>query len=148
MGMKENFEYDEDEIRRVRELTKTDTLNGKYLDDYTLCIPITFNTYQEGTRWTAQYPEHLPTDVYCMMGLCGEVGELSEKIKKRHRDGLKVSEEKFKEDLTKEAGDALYYLTALCDDYGISLENVAKVNQYKLLDRMSRGVIKGSGDNR
>jgi len=63
-----------------------------------------------------------------LLGLCGEAGEVAEKAKKQFRDNV--------------------YVAALSNLYGSNLEAVAKMNLDKLNDRQSRGVLKGSGDNR
>jgi NTP pyrophosphatase (non-canonical NTP hydrolase) len=42
----------------------------------------------------------------------------------------------------------LWYISALADDLGVTLEEVAQANVDKLRSRMERNKIKGSGDNR
>jgi NTP pyrophosphatase (non-canonical NTP hydrolase) len=77
------------------------------------------------------------------LGLVGEAGEFAEKVKKMIRDGT------FDKDLaTKELGDVLFYLTALANYFGSSLQEVLEQNVIKLNDRKNRGVLRGSGDNR
>lgn len=78
------------------------------------------------------------------LGLIGESGEIAEKIKKLLRDNTKVEAQ----DIVKELGDVAFYLTALANYFGSSLEEVLQVNMIKLDDRQERGVLKGSGDNR
>jgi NTP pyrophosphatase (non-canonical NTP hydrolase) len=102
-----------------------------------------FKKYQELAKTTAIYPENAKIFYPCL-GLAGEVGEICEKIKKHVRDGRELD----KEDLTKELGDVLWYLSALSGDLGINLEDVAVKNYEKLKSRMERNVISGSGDNR
>lgn len=111
-------------------------------------IPMTFNMYQQGTRWTASYPENMPTDVYLSMGVAGETGELVEVVKKLHRNNNGVMTPEIKEKLIKEAGDVLYYLSALMLSHDIDMEDVAKTNQLKLVDRWKRKVVCSEGDNR
>ena len=53
-----------------------------------------------------------------------------------------------KDDLTKELGDVLWYLSAVANDLGIDLQSVAERNIKKLKSRQERGVLGGSGDNR
>tara|TARA_R100000951_G_scaffold108976_1_gene105652 strand:+ start:27624 stop:27941 length:318 start_codon:yes stop_codon:yes gene_type:complete len=79
-----------------------------------------------------------------LLGLCGEAGEVAEKAKKQLRDNAKVTSE----EIQRELGDVLFYVAALSNLYGSNLEAVAKMNLDKLNDRQSRGVLKGSGDNR
>jgi NTP pyrophosphatase (non-canonical NTP hydrolase) len=102
-----------------------------------------FKQYQSLAKTTAIYPENARITYPCL-GLAGEVGEVCEKVKKHIRDGRVLD----KEDLTKELGDVLWYLSALAGDLGIDLEDVAKTNYEKLKSRMERNVISGSGDNR
>jgi len=47
-----------------------------------------------------------------------------------------------------ELGDVLWYVSALADDLGITLEQVAQWNVDKLQRRMQLNKIKGDGDNR
>ena len=102
-----------------------------------------FKQYQQLAKTTAIYPENAKI-FYPTLGLAGEVGEICEKIKKYVRDGRELD----KDDLTKELGDVLWYLSALSGDLGINLEDVAIKNYEKLKSRMERNVISGSGDNR
>lgn len=78
------------------------------------------------------------------LGLMGEAGEVSEKIKKMIRDGSRFTPE----DIVKELGDVVFYATALANYYGYGLSAMLRMNVEKLDDREARGVIKGSGDNR
>jgi len=78
------------------------------------------------------------------LGLAGEAGEVSEKIKKLFRDKNKFSDE----DILKELGDVLFYTVALANIFGGNLRKVMEMNMAKLDDREQRGVLKGSGDNR
>lgn len=78
------------------------------------------------------------------LGLVGEAGELAEKLKKSIRDYSLFD----KEGSLKELGDVLFYVAALANLYGGSLQTVAEMNMKKLDDRQLRGVLQGSGDNR
>ena len=78
------------------------------------------------------------------LGLAGEAGEVSEKIKKLFRDKNRFTDE----DLLKELGDVLFYTVALANIFGGNLRKVMEMNMAKLDDREQRGVLKGSGDNR
>jgi NTP pyrophosphatase (non-canonical NTP hydrolase) len=78
------------------------------------------------------------------LGLVGEAGEVAEKVKKYLRDNTKVSQK----EIVKELGDILFYTTALANYFYSNLPEVMETNMDKLNDRVKRGVIKGSGDNR
>jgi len=80
---------------------------------------------------------------YCALGLTGEAGEYSEKIKKLLRDGNLN-----KELSAKELGDVLWYLTRSAHELGYSLEEIAKMNIAKLEDRRARSALSGEGDER
>ena len=111
-----------------------------------------FTEYQNLAYATAIYPKKYEI-IYPALGLCGEAGEVAEKIKKSIRDGLpdyprEHRERAFKEDLTKELGDVLWYISALASDLDISLNEIAENNLLKLASRKKRNMIGGSGDNR
>jgi NTP pyrophosphatase (non-canonical NTP hydrolase) len=103
------------------------------------------NDYQRKAESTAVYPDEYRI-LYPTLGLAGEAGEVADKVKKVYRDGEPSMF--YKEELAKELGDVLWYISILARDLGYSLEYVAQMNIDKLEDRMSRGKIKGSGDNR
>ena len=100
-----------------------------------------FDDYQKLAISTAIYPEEYKI-IYPTLGLCGESGEVAEKIKKHIRDGKSLN------GLKKELGDVLWYIAALAEDLDISLQDVAELNIQKLSDRKERNVISGDGDNR
>lgn len=106
-----------------------------------------FQEYQKKASSTAIYPEHLKV-LYPVIGLAGEVGEVSEKIKKVFRDKNGEFSEEAKEEIQKELGDVLWYLAAISSDLEISLGEAATQNIEKLFSRKERGVLQGSGDNR
>jgi NTP pyrophosphatase (non-canonical NTP hydrolase) len=81
--------------------------------------------------------------MYPTLGLCGEAGEVAEKVKKQVRDGVFNRHE-----VAKELGDVLWYLANISNDIGYSLKEIANMNVDKLRSRKERDVIKGSGDNR
>lgn len=53
-----------------------------------------------------------------------------------------------KKELQKELGDALWYISQIATELGLSLEEIASANLKKLLSRKESGVLGGSGDNR
>ena len=109
---------------------------------------MTFDEYQKQSKGTAQYSSFVPPWVYLALGLAGESGEVVDKIKKvvRNNDGVFTAEAKV--ELQKELGDVLWYVSQLCEELGLSLDDVAQMNRAKLEDRKARDVIKSRGDNR
>lgn len=106
-----------------------------------------FQQYQEQAITTKIYSPEVAIP-YVVLGITGEAGEIAEKVKKALRDNNGVIDEDRKRELSKEVGDVLWYLAALCEELGISLNDVAEENIQKLQSRKDRGVLKGSGDNR
>lgn len=87
-------------------------------------------------------------DVYCALGLADEAGEVAGKVKKVLRDSGGIVTAETKEAIKLELGDALWYLTQIATSLDLTLEEVAASNLLKLLGRLERGTIGGSGDNR
>ena len=85
------------------------------------------------------------TPDYAVLGLVGEVGELFGLMAKAVRDGRKFDHE---QNVKKELGDILWFVSAIAEDNGFTLEEIARSNINKLQDRKSRNVLQGSGDNR
>ncbi len=107
-----------------------------------------FDLYQVECKKTAVYPTIGKKFVYPVIGLVGEAGEVSEKIKKVFRDdGGKLTKEKSIE-IAKELGDVLWYIAQISTELKIKLSDVAKVNIEKLSSRQERNQLHGSGDNR
>lgn len=80
---------------------------------------------------------------YMVLGLTSESGEVAGKLKKHIRDGIFD-----KNAFLSEVGDVLWYIAGICSVCDVNLSDVAKSNINKLIDRQSRNVISGSGDDR
>jgi NTP pyrophosphatase (non-canonical NTP hydrolase) len=104
--------------------------------------------YQRLSRRTATYPGAGENLTYPALGLCGEAGEVAEKIKKTIRDDGGVLTEERRLALAAELGDVLWYAAQLATEAGLDLERIAADNLDKLLSRQRRGVLRGSGDER
>ena len=104
--------------------------------------------YQEASRATAVYPDAGDNLVYPALGLCGEAGEVAEKVKKAIRDDGGVLTDERREALAAELGDVLWYLAQLATEADLDLGVVAQANLEKLLSRQRRAVLNGSGDFR
>jgi NTP pyrophosphatase (non-canonical NTP hydrolase) len=107
-----------------------------------------FATYQHESRKTAQVVECNHNITYPTLGLVNEAGEFAGKIKKIFRDKHGVITEDDRQALKGELGDVLWYLTQLCTELNLTLEDVAQANIDKLFSRLERGKISGDGDNR
>ena len=126
---------------------------------------MTFNEYQEKASTLAEYPDVLVVKeknsrvvgdiktttanwIYPALGLAGEAGEVSEKIKKIVRNDKGVLSDEKVQEIKKELGDVLWYIQQLAKELGLELDDVAQGNLDKLFDRKDRGVIASEGDNR
>jgi len=107
-----------------------------------------FNEYQKKARKTAIYSGAGKNFIYPVLGLCGESGEVAEKIKKIIRDGNGVVTDEQRRELEKELGDVLWYIANLGVELGLEMDDIASKNIAKLESRQERGVLHGSGDNR
>lgn len=107
-----------------------------------------FSEYQRASRATAVYPNAGEDLTYPALGLCGEAGEVAEKVKKAIRDDGGVLSEERRAALAAELGDVLWYLSQLATEADLDLDVIAAANLEKLLSRRARGVLQGSGDRR
>lgn len=107
-----------------------------------------FKEYQERAKDTALYPKVGDNYIYPALGLAGEAGEITNKIKKIERDHGGVVDDEVREAVKKELGDLLWYIAQLSTELGIDMDTVATENIAKLADRKTRGVLHGSGDGR
>lgn len=108
-----------------------------------------------GAHKTAVYPTHdtllSPSQVYALMALGGEAGELLNLTKKALRGDFSdnpIDNEEFQERLVKELGGILWYLAETATVFDLNLDWIAEQNIKLLADRAKRNVIKGSGDDR
>lgn len=120
-----------------------------------------FNEYQEKAAETAIYLNKIkeihPTiseEIIPILGLSyaslglGESGEVQGKVKKIIRDAGGIITDEAKKEISKELGDILWYIAAVCKELKISMNDVAEQNIEKLFSRKERGVLTGNGDNR
>jgi NTP pyrophosphatase (non-canonical NTP hydrolase) len=119
---------------------------------------LSFRDYQQLAVEAAIYPEVSIEDgdgqgqwvsyLYPSLGLCGEAGEVAEKIKKLIRDKSGIVEDSDRAAIKKELGDVLWYVAALCKEFDLDMSDVAQSNIDKLAARRANGTLGGSGDNR
>lgn len=93
---------------------------------------ITIGQYEAGTTETAIYPGvgtgFYDALRYVGLGLTGEIGEISEKIKKAYRDeGGMLTDEKQRA-LRAECGDVLWYITRAGVEHGIGLVEILQAD--------------------
>lgn len=111
---------------------------------------MTFDEYQIEADKLAVYPGRGSAAglSYCTLGLCGESGEVANRVKKLLRDNGGITSATERVVISKEVGDCLWYLSQVASELGYSLGDIASENLAKLVDRQARGVIGGSGDKR
>jgi NTP pyrophosphatase (non-canonical NTP hydrolase) len=95
-----------------------------------------FSIYQEEVKRTKKNHESI-RDELCdySMGVSGEAGEVLDLIKKVCWQGKPMNIEK----VIEEMGDVLWYLAALSDTIGVSLDTVVEYNIIKLRERYQTG---------
>ncbi len=109
-----------------------------------------FSEYQALARKTVVYAQvsGISLLAYVTMGLAGEAGEVANKVKKIYRDDDGLLTLSRRAEIVKEIGGTLWYVSQLCSELNLSLDEVAQANLSLLADRHERGVISGDGDNR
>jgi len=103
---------------------------GDLLEDFD-AYTYTFDEYQDLACETLG-PDGDPRSL--ALGVGGEAGEVMEIIKKGFRPGNSIDVNHLEEEL----GDVLWYLAALADTYGLSLQDIALKNIEKLKARYAR----------
>lgn len=103
-------------------------------DSYTL------GQYQSDALASAVYPDQGGRAglVYTILGLCGEAGELANKLKKHMRNETPINETV----LADELGDVLWYVAAVSREINRDLGDLAFLNINKLNQRKEVGTIK------
>lgn len=109
--------------------------------------PMTLNDYQKSAKETAIYPNDNNIS-YLALAICGEAGELADKVKKVLRDKQGQFRQSDITAIALELGDVMWYASNLAHTLGFSLEDIARMNIAKIKDRVNRGTLHGSGDYR
>jgi len=97
---------------------------------------LTFKEYQDQSKATDQRPKEkkeIHHYLIPLLGLFGEIGSVAAEYKKRLRD--KQSYVGYREKLSEELGDVLWYIATIANDMNLSLETIAQKNLQKSLDR-------------
>ncbi len=106
-------------------------------------------TFEQYDKWLTKNIQNPQKDLLLqVLGICGEAGEIAEKMKKIVRDKGGVIGEEDKMLMAKELGDVLWYLARFAQSIDMSIEDVALMNIEKLESRVKRGVVLGDGDER
>lgn len=108
---------------------------------------MTLNEYQALALQTAIFSTDKNIS-YLTLALCGEVGELADKVKKVLRDKGGQFYAPDMAAIAMELGDALYYMANIAKFLGYGLSDIARLNVEKIQGRIDRGTLQGSGDNR
>lgn len=109
--------------------------------------------YRQFTKTTSVYDKDHTLE-YLSLGLVSEAGEVAGAVKrvfrgdKKKYSGIDQIHPEDKEKIFKEMGDVLWYLTALADQLGTTVDALIENNMDKLTDRKKRDVLKGNGDDR
>jgi NTP pyrophosphatase (non-canonical NTP hydrolase) len=105
---------------------------------------MTLSDYQAEMRRTHAPAPGTPTDLCHAshgLGLAGESGEVADLLKKHLLHGVPFD----RSALVKELGDVLWYLAAIAEDHGVTLDEVAQTNVAKLRARYPEGFVLGGG---
>lgn len=156
-------------MKPINQITRQDVDDFERRADYhnsALRNGSLFNHYQTIATKSAIYPGQGTALglAYVALKLNGEAGEFAEHVGKAMRDdgfaqapkmpgfaAIKASENLNPERralIIKEIGDCLWYLSAACNELGITLSEAATENLRKLCDRTERDALRGSGDDR
>jgi NTP pyrophosphatase (non-canonical NTP hydrolase) len=104
---------------------------------------MTFDAYQQKTLATAT--DEGSELLQRVLGLVGEAGEITDKIKRWYRDDNADFSRLNKEVLAAELGDTLWYVAALADLFGYRLSEIASTNIKIRADRIARRKSGGTG---
>lgn len=109
-----------------------------------------FTEFQRRARTFAIYPgQHTFTGLaYAALGLAGEAGEVSNKVKKILRDDRANVTPERRAAIAAELGDCLWYIANLCEEMRLDMGEIAEDNLDILADRFGRDMIRGDGDTR
>lgn len=119
--------------------------------------------YQEFTRATRveQHPDGLRGVMTTALQKAAEAGEVAGKFAKSLRDDAIFWDEvnpqasvcnhlpdERRNQILHELSDDIYYISEMCNHFGISLLDLMEINVHKLRARVMKGTIQGQGDNR
>lgn len=88
-------------------------------------------TLKEFQKWQQSVDKGAGDLWYPCLGLAGEVGEVTEPIKKHYRDGREIN----LKELALELGDVLHYTSMIASRLGLKMEDIAQANVDKINTR-------------
>lgn len=94
-----------------------------------------FDEYQKLAQRTSNTNLNTSSQINGLLGLNGEVGEVTDIFKKHLFQGHNLN----REEVIEEMGDVLWYMAELCTGLNISMEQVAISNIEKLKRRYPDG---------
>ena len=103
-----------------------------------------YAVFVESTNFT-QFADASHDATHHSLSLCSEAGEIAGKIVKRDFRGSKKITNTA---LLDELGDVVYHVVALCNNFGMDLQDVWTANAAKLQKRVNLGTLVGEGDSR
>lgn len=123
-----------------------------------------YQRYQEFTRATRveQYPDGLLGVMTTALQKAAEAGEVAGKFAKSLRDDpiwndhvhdntlsvcLHIPDAR-RNQILNELSDDMYYISEMCNHFGISILDLMEINVHKLRNRVINGTIQGQGDDR
>ena len=114
---------------------------------YDVLKGVNFNAYEEFVvkNWGGTEDIKIDDVILAVLGLVGESGEVADAVKKVYRDGFtpenireswgKPERVMHKQEIAKELGDVLFYLTKTAQEFGLTISYIAALNAKKLLTR-------------
>lgn len=100
-------------------------------------------------KFVEQTKDNMCNDIlYLTVAMCGEAGEVADKVKKIYRDHEGIVDGVTEHEIAMEIGDVLWYLAALAIKLRVPLWSIAKCNIDKVNRRINMETLHGSGDYR
>lgn len=95
---------------------------------------MTIKEYQKETKTTARYPSSRSLE-YTILGLCREAGEVADVTRRILRDYEGKLTKNMQEKLGDKIGDVMWYVSQVCNEANLDLEevmirNIKKINEF------------------
>ena len=100
-------------------------------------------------KFVEQTKDNMCNDIlYLTVAMCGEAGEVADKVKKIYRDHEGIVDGVTEHEIAMEIGDVLWYLAALAIKLRVPLWSIAKCNIDKVNRRITMDKLHGNWDYR